>query len=187
MPWLISCSMLTRICRSKPLPYPDGYVEETHQLTFRALLVGSALGCIVAASNIYLGLKTGFTFGASLFGAIFGYALIKPLSRIPESGILGRFLGGTFGPKENCTVQTAATAAGGMGILFVSAVPAMYRLGLLSPLPQQDMGKLIALCIATAFFGVFFVIPLRLVVIPMIRHRTRTNNPIGSTTSSSRS
>jgi hypothetical protein len=59
---------------------------------------------------------------------------------LPSSGLLG-FLGGHFGPKENCTVQTAATSAGGLGILFVSAVPAMYRLGLLSPNPRDDFGK----------------------------------------------
>ena len=41
------------------------------------------------------------------YQAIFGFAILKPLSKmIPESGILGRFLGGQFGPKENCTVQT---------------------------------------------------------------------------------
>lgn len=37
----------------------------------------------------------------------------------------------------------------------------MYRLGLLSKLPQQDIGKLIALTVCAGFFGVFFVIPLR--------------------------
>lgn len=38
--------------------------------------------------------------------AIFGFAIIKPISKaLPESGLLGRFLGGYFGPKENCTVQ----------------------------------------------------------------------------------
>ena len=37
----------------------------------------------------------------------------------------------------------------------------MYRLGLLSALPQQDIGKLIALTVCTAFYGVFFAIPLR--------------------------
>jgi hypothetical protein len=59
--------------------------EETHQLTVRALVVGALLGCVgqcgcyqlsfiiantrlVGASNIYLGLKTGFTFGPQLFG-----------------------------------------------------------------------------------------------------------------------
>ncbi|KAG5634750.1 hypothetical protein H0H81_000893, partial [Sphagnurus paluster] len=55
----------------------------------------------------------------------------------------------------------AATASGGLGILFISAVPAMYRLGLLSELPEQDIGKLIALAACAGFFGVFFVVPLR--------------------------
>jgi uncharacterized oligopeptide transporter (OPT) family protein len=45
--------------------------------------------------------------------------------------------------------------------LFVSAVPAMYRLNLLSELPTQDIGKLIGLTACAGFFGVFFVIPLR--------------------------
>ncbi len=54
----------------------------------------------------------------------------------------------------------AATASGGLGILFVTAVPAMYRLGLLDD-PSKDIGKLIALTACAGFFGVFFVIPLR--------------------------
>ena len=37
----------------------------------------------------------------------------------------------------------------------------MYRLHLLSELPQQDIGRLIALTACAGFFGVFFVIPLR--------------------------
>ncbi|KAF9509733.1 hypothetical protein BS47DRAFT_1396579 [Hydnum rufescens UP504] len=142
-------------------PDPTAPFEE-HQLTVRALLVGSVLGAVVGASNIYLGLKTGFTFGPQLFGAIFGFAILKPLSKL-IGGIGPRWLTGdsTFGPKENVTVQTAATAAGGIGIIFVSAIPAMYRLGLLSQFPNQDVGRLIALTCAVAFFGVFFVIPLR--------------------------
>ncbi|KAF7426231.1 hypothetical protein PC9H_008598 [Pleurotus ostreatus] len=155
---------------TKPFPIDPTEPEETHQLTFRALLVGSVLGAVVGASNIYLGLKTGFTFGPQLFGAIFGFAILKPFAKaMPESGILGKLLGGPFGPKENCTVQSSllhaicspSTASGGLGILFVSAIPAMYRLNLLSELPQQDVGKLIALTTCAGFFGVFFVIPLR--------------------------
>lgn len=62
----------------------------------------------IAASNTYLGLKVGFTFGAGIFGAIFSFAIIRPLStRLPEA--LG---GGYFGPKENVTAQSAATTAG---------------------------------------------------------------------------
>jgi uncharacterized oligopeptide transporter (OPT) family protein len=147
---------------TRPFPIDPDAPEETHQLTVRALFVGCLLGAVVGASNIYLGLKTGFTFGPQLFGAIFGYAILKPLSRIlPQSGLIGRVFGGDFGPKENCTVQSAATSAGGIGILFVSAVPAMYKLGLLSALPKDDIGKLIALTVCAGFFGVFFVIPLR--------------------------
>lgn len=147
---------------SKPFPLDPDAPEETHQLTVRAVVVGCVLGAIVGASNIYLGLKTGFTFGPQLFGAIFGFAILKPLSKaIPESGLLGRLFGGPFGPKENCTVQSAATASGGLGILFVSAIPAMYRLHLFSTNPQDDIGKLIALTCTAGFFGVFFVIPLR--------------------------
>lgn len=37
----------------------------------------------------------------------------------------------------------------------------MYRLDLLSALPKEDIGKLIALTACAGFFGVFFVIPLR--------------------------
>ncbi|KAL1942739.1 hypothetical protein VTO73DRAFT_4979 [Trametes versicolor] len=147
---------------SRPFPRDPDEIVETHQLTIRAVFVGCCLGAVVGASNIYLGLKTGFTFGPQLFGAIFGFAIIKPLSKaLPDSGIIGRLFGGPFGPKENCTVQSAATAAGGIGILFVSAVPALYRLNLLSALPKSDIGKLIALTACASFFGVFFVIPLR--------------------------
>lgn len=145
-----------------PFPVEPDEMEEAHQLTLRALLVGSCLGAVVGASNIYLGLKSGFTFGPQLFGAIFGFALIKPLSKaIPGSSIIGKVLGGPFGPKENCTVQSAATAAGGLGILFVSAIPALYALDLLSDSPKRDAGKLIALAVTAGFFGVSFVIPLR--------------------------
>lgn len=98
----------------------------------------------------------GFTFAASLFGAIFGFGIIKPLSHIlPE-----RFGGGYFGPKENCAVQTAATSAGGLTALFVSAVPAMYQLKLLNN-PKADIGRLFLLTAITAFYGLFFAIPLR--------------------------
>ena len=130
--------------------------EETYQLTIRALVVGTVLGCVIAASNVYLGLKTGFTFGASLFGALLGYSIIKIMSKaLPEW--LG---GGFFGPRENCTVQTAATAAGSLTGMFVAAVPAMYQLDLLHD-PLKDFGRLLTFSAVSAYYGVFFAIPLR--------------------------
>lgn len=131
-----------------------------HSVSFHFELLNST-----APQNIYLGLKTGFTFGPQLFGAIFGFAILKvsfsnlanlhekkrkpdfliffqPLSKAFTMDFLpGWVWGGPFGPKENCTVQTAATSAGGMGIIFVSAVPAMYRMGLMSEFPSADVGR----------------------------------------------
>lgn len=63
--------------------------------------------------------------------------------------------------KPNFNPHNSILASGGLGILFVSAVPAMYRLELLSDNPTKDIGKLIALTACAGFFGVFFVIPLR--------------------------
>ena len=42
-----------------PFPEDPNAPEETAQLTVRAVLIGSILGLIVGASNVYLGLKTG--------------------------------------------------------------------------------------------------------------------------------
>ncbi|MCJ1436204.1 hypothetical protein MMC27_005582 [Xylographa pallens] len=130
---------------------------ETQQFTVRAVLVGCLLGGVIAASNVYLGLKTGWTFGASLFGSIFGYAILKPLSKaLPK-----HFGGGYFGPKENVCCQSAATAAGSLGLLFTSGFPAAYQLGLLGASPQADFGRLITFTFCCAFYGMAFAIPLR--------------------------
>ncbi|KAG0709867.1 OPT oligopeptide transporter protein-domain-containing protein [Suillus ampliporus] len=138
------------------LESPDAPVEE-QQLTVRAVLVGCILGGIVAASNIYIGLKTGWTFSSSLFGAILGFAILKPLSRSTFT-FLG---GGYFGPKENNICQSAATSAGSLGLLFTSGFPAAYQLGLLSVHPKDDFGRLITFTICCAFFGLSFTQPLR--------------------------
>ncbi|KAI8052757.1 OPT oligopeptide transporter protein-domain-containing protein [Thamnidium elegans] len=129
--------------------------EEFH-FTWRSAIVGSLLGCLVAASNTYLGLKIGWTFGASLFGAIFSFAILKPLS----TALPPRFGGGYFGPKENCSAQSAATTAGGLSAGFVSGVPAMYKLGLMTT-PREDAVALLLFTISCAFYGLFFAVPLR--------------------------
>jgi len=110
----------------------------------------------IAASNTYLGLKIGWTFGASLFGAIFSFAILKPLSRAlpPKWG------GGYFGVKENCSAQSAATTAGGLSAGFVSGIPAMYKLGLMTT-PREDAVALLLFTISCAFYGLCFAVPLR--------------------------
>lgn len=55
---------------TRPFPEFPGQLDEYGQFTLRAVIVGTVLGAVVSASNMYLCLKTGWTFGASLFGAI---------------------------------------------------------------------------------------------------------------------
>lgn len=49
-------------------PFDDLPEERSNILTLRALFVGLCCGALVNASNVYLGLKTGWTFTANLFG-----------------------------------------------------------------------------------------------------------------------
>ncbi|KAL9079264.1 MAG: hypothetical protein Q9157_001835 [Trypethelium eluteriae] len=129
-------------------PFNDLGNDTGNILTVRAIGVGILCGALVNTSNIYLGLKSGWTAGAN----IFAYCSTH-FSHIP---ILGR----DFGPRENNIVQTAATAAGGMSNVFVSAFPAMYQLGLLDT-PQRDYWRISILTALGGYFGFFFATPLR--------------------------
>ncbi|CAI4213354.1 unnamed protein product [Parascedosporium putredinis] len=138
-------------------PFPSqGSTRGGEPLTVRAVVVGIILGSLVNASNVYLGLKTGFTFSANMFGAIFGYAILTIMSKLTTP-----ILGGYFGPQENSIIQAAATGAGGMGGVFVAGFPAMYQLNLLSDDPKKDFGRILTITIVCALFGLFAAVPLR--------------------------
>lgn len=75
---------------------------------------------MVLFANYAVGLKTGFTFQASMFGAIFGYGIIKLFSKSKLP-----IIGGSFGPQENSIIQAAATGSGGIA---GSSIPSMRSL-----------------------------------------------------------
>lgn len=56
------------------------------------------------------GLRTGFTFSATIFGAIFGYGIIKSFSKFCGNIPI---LGGPFGPQENVIVQAVSLLSSG--------------------------------------------------------------------------
>ena len=89
--------------------------------------------------------------------------------------------GGSFGPRENNIVQTAATASGGLSSVFVSGIPAMYQLGLLST-PKEDFGRLISLTIVGGYFGFLFATPLRKFFIIYLARELRLIFPSPSAT-----
>ncbi|OTA60059.1 oligopeptide transporter [Hypoxylon sp. EC38] len=139
-----------------PLNMEGGIADEHDPLTIRAVIVGIILGSLVNASNLYLGLKTGFTFAASMFGAIFGYGIIKICSKTNLPVI-----GGSFGPQENSIIQAAATGAGGISGIFVAGLPAAYQLHAQEGNPKDQFGAIITITLVCSFFGLFFVTPLR--------------------------
>lgn len=110
-----------------PFPPLKGIPDEEQQLTVRALVVGVCLGAVVSASNIYLGLKTGWTFGASLFGGILGFAILKSISRVAPR-ILG---GGYFGPKVRDSLESIISHPHTQSLLTVSC----RKMSLFRPLP----------------------------------------------------
>ena len=58
----------------QPAPLPADL-----SFSWRASLLGSVTGTVITVSNMYLGLKTGITMGATLFGTLLGGAVLQPI------------------------------------------------------------------------------------------------------------
>ncbi|MCJ1251795.1 hypothetical protein MMC30_009033 [Trapelia coarctata] len=138
-------------------PFDDLPNEDRNPLTVRAVVLGLFCGTLVNASNIYLGLKSGWTASANIFASIIGFTVLQTCAKHASHFPI---IGGDFGPRENNIVQTCATAAGGMSNVFVSAYPALYQLGLLRT-PVEDFWRITTLTAVGGFFGFFFATPLR--------------------------
>src|SRR4029450_7626429 len=52
------------------------------QLTWRAVLMGSALGGVLSLTNLYIGLKAGWGFGVAITACILSYAIWTTLHRV---------------------------------------------------------------------------------------------------------
>jgi len=77
------------------------------QLTVRAVVTGMVLGAVMCLSNLYVVLKTGWSFGVTITACILAYALFAGLRSI---GAVRR----EFGPLENNAMGSVASAAGYM-------------------------------------------------------------------------
>ena len=92
------------------------YRGDMPQLTLRSALTGFLLGGILAATNLYIGGKTGITTGVGLTSVILAFAFYRILA---QSGLAKDF---TI-LENNCT-QSIATAAGYMTSPLISALAA---------------------------------------------------------------
>jgi uncharacterized oligopeptide transporter (OPT) family protein len=115
------------------------------QLTWRAVIVGSLTGSIVACTNIYVGLKIGWAFGASILAAVLSYAIFAALNR-------------RLSVLETNIAQAAGSTAGYMASStgLLSAIPAMMLLGHNVP----AFSIILWGCVVTVL-GILFAVPLR--------------------------
>jgi len=140
----------------EPIPVRKQTEKAPSELTVRAILSGLVVGSLIGASNVCIGLKIGWTFGASITAAVISFAIFRSLA-----GFLKR----PYGPQENLITATAGSAAGTMASAggFVACIPALELYFRNNPGTghQLTYGQLVLWAISIAFLGVFFAVPLR--------------------------
>ena len=114
------------------------------ELTVPAVLVGYVLGAVIALSIGYAALILGFSIEGSELAAILGFGILR--------GMLNR-----YSIIEVNVTQTVASAINGASSGMMFSVPALFILGETGFSPVlMTFG-----CIAGAFLGIAFIIPLR--------------------------
>ena len=115
------------------------------QLTWRAVVVGSLTGSIIACTNVYIGLKIGWSFGASILAAVLSYSIFAVFNR--HLSVL-----------ETNIAQAAGSSAGYMASSagLLSAIPAMMLLGF-----EVPTSTIIPWGLGVSYLGLFFAVPLR--------------------------
>ncbi len=115
------------------------------ELTWTAVIVGWFLGCIIAVSIGYAALILGFSIEGSELAAILGFGILRGMLR--RKSII-----------ENNIVQTIASGVNGASSGMMFSVPAIFILGYGD---QFDPVLMTFGCIAGAFLGIAFIVPLR--------------------------
>jgi OPT family oligopeptide transporter len=133
------------------------YARGEAQLTVRAAVTGMVLGGLLSASNLYIGLKIGWSFGMSITSSVIAFAIFGALSAVfPSVKPLSML--------ENNTAQTAASAAAYMSSAgLISSIPALTMLrreGVIN-IPELTGLRLTAWLLAISVLGVVVAIPLK--------------------------
>src|SRR5215471_10196748 len=95
-----------------------GRGDRMAQLTWRAVLMGSALGGVLSLTNLYIGLKAGWGFGVAITACILSYAIWTALHRVGIARTPMTIL------ENNCMQSTASSAGSSTGGTLISAFAA---------------------------------------------------------------
>jgi OPT family oligopeptide transporter len=119
------------------------------QLTLRSALTGVVLGGFLSITNLYVGIRTGWTLGVGITSVVLAFAAFKLLS------VVG--LGKDLTILENNAMQSIATSAGYMTSPLIASLPAyMMVTGRAIPWWQVICWSV---CIST--MGALFAFPLK--------------------------
>jgi putative OPT family oligopeptide transporter len=128
-------------------PYvPDDAVMP--EFTWPALVTGTLLGLVFAASSLYLVLKVGMTVSASIPVAVLAITLFRAFSRafgLRQATIL-----------ENNVVQTAGSAGESIAFGVGVTMPALMLLGF-----EMSLTRVMVVSILGGLLGILAMIPLR--------------------------
>src|SRR5271170_2601155 len=119
-------------------------MEDTPQLTLRAVLLSIALTVVLAAANAYLGLRVGLTVATAIPAAVVSMGVLRLLGR---SSIL-----------ENNIVATGASAGSSIAAGTVFTIPALVILGHWTRFNYLWVFAIVGL---GGLLGVLFSVPLR--------------------------
>ena len=128
-------------------PYVPDEVQ-MKEFTWSAVLLGTLLGLVFAASSLYLVLKVGMTVSASIPVAVLAITLFRAFSKlfgIRQATIL-----------ENNIVQTSGSAGESIAFGVGVTMPALLLLGY-----SMDLPRIMVVSILGGILGILAMIPLR--------------------------
>jgi putative OPT family oligopeptide transporter len=128
-------------------PYVPDHVRMP-EFTVSAVLLGTSLGLIFAASSLYLVLKVGMTVSASIPVAVLAITLFRAFST------LFGFRRATI--LENNIVQTSGSAGESIAFGVGVTMPALLMLGF-----DMDLPRVMIVSILGGILGILAMIPLR--------------------------
>ncbi|MBC8205110.1 MAG: OPT/YSL family transporter, partial [FCB group bacterium] len=147
------------------------YQEGLPQLTVRAVITGMLLGGIMALSNIYIGLKTGWGMGVDVTAIILAFAIFRGLQSL---GIVHR----PFNMMESVIMMSVAVIASLISSAgLVSAIPALTMVSG-RVLPWWQLMLWIS---SILLLGVFMAVPLKRQMITVERLKFPYNISVGET------
>ena len=128
-----------------------GRGDRMRQLTWRAVLMGSALGGLLSLTNLYIGLKAGWGFGVAITACILSYAIWTALHRVGLARTPMTIL------ENNCMQSTASSAGYSTGGTLISAFAAWMLINNTA----MPLGEMLAWVFLLSVLGVTMAIPMK--------------------------